>query len=86
MKDFLQLIRDVIDEFTDVLKEAIKPRTVFALMFYATFCWLVLNEKPIPESLNNIVFSLISFWFGTKVGEKWGDVKEKENTDAKNIP
>ena len=69
---FLKFLYDLVDEFTDVIKEIIKPRTFFAFMFYATFCYLILKGQPIPESLNNIVFSLISFWFGTRVGQDIG--------------
>jgi hypothetical protein len=85
VKQTFSFLRDSVNEFTDVMKETIKPRTIFALMFYGTFCYLVLQEKPVPESLNNIVFSLISFWFGTKVGEKWGEINGKE-TNAENNP
>ena len=73
MKILFDFLKEIIDEFTDVFKEIIKPRTVFAFMFYATFCYLIMQQKPVPESLNNIVFSLISFWFGTRVGENIGE-------------
>ena len=69
MKDFIQLISDILNDFNDVIKDIIKPRTFFAFLFYATFCYLVIQGRPVPESLNNIVFSLISFWFGMRVGE-----------------
>lgn len=79
VKILLDFLGEIVDEFTDVIKEIIKPRTFFAFMFYATFCYLIINQKTVPESLNNIVFSLISFWFGTRVGEniKNGDKNEK---------
>ena len=77
---FLKFLYDLVDEFTDVIKEIIKPRTFFAFMFYATFCFLIIKGQPIPESLNNIVFSLISFWFGTRVGEQ---IATKTNGEEK---
>lgn len=79
MKIFLDFLQYVIEEFTDVIKDILKPRTFFAMMFYATFCYLTLQQKPVPESLNNIVFSLISFWFGMRVGE----TIEKKNGGGK---
>jgi len=69
VKTLLDFLQYIFDELTDVIQDILKPRTFFAFMFYATFCYLILHDKPVPESLNNIVFSLISFWFGMRVGE-----------------
>lgn len=50
----------------DALKEWLKPRTVFATMFYSLFCWLILNKLEIPAILNTIVSTLFGYWFGNK--------------------
>jgi hypothetical protein len=58
------------NELTKLLIELFTPRTIFASLFYGTFCWLLWREKPIPEELNTIVFSLLSFYFGFKAAAK----------------
>ena len=79
MKLLIDFLRDVIDEFTDVIKEIIKPRTFFAFMFYACFVYLVIKEKAIPDSLNNIVSMILGFWFGNRTSDKNGEKNEKVN-------
>lgn len=66
MKEFFNFLRDIIDEFTDIIKEIIHPQTFFAFMFYATFCYLVLKGQPIPDTVKDVVFSLLGYWFGSK--------------------
>jgi len=44
----------------------VKARTIFAFMFYATFCYLVLRQLPIPESLERLVYILMGFYFGQR--------------------
>jgi len=78
MKDLLQLIRDIIDEFTDILKEILMPRTFFAFMFYAVFLYLIVVEKTVPDALQSIVTMLMGYWFGSRVGDK---VLTKENSN-----
>lgn len=47
--------------------EWFKPRTVFALMFYVSFLWLVVVEHTNPpQYLSNIVTLLLGFYFGQK--------------------
>ena len=41
-----------------------KARTVFAFMFYSSFCYIVLKEMPIPPALNTIISTLMGFYFG----------------------
>ena len=42
----------------------IKARTVFAFMFYATFCYLVIAQLEVPQALNSVVTGLLGFYFG----------------------
>jgi len=48
------------------MKDFFKPRTIFALLFYCTFLYLVARGRPVPEALGNIVISLLSFYFGQR--------------------
>jgi len=41
-----------------------EARTLFAFMFYASFCYILLKGHQIPPELNTIVSSLMGFWFG----------------------
>lgn len=78
MKILFDFLRELIDEFTDVIKEIIKPRTFFAFMFYACFCYLVIKEKAIPDSLNNIVSMILGFWFGNRVSTTNGNIQPEK--------
>ncbi len=49
-----------------ILKELLKPRTIFAAMFYAAFIFLVINGKDIPDVLTSIVLTLLGFYFGQR--------------------
>ena len=42
-----------------------KPRTIFALMFYGTACYLLILGREVPEPLKNVVIMLLSFYFGS---------------------
>jgi len=53
----------------DALKEWLKPRTVFACMFYSIFCYLILAKVEVPAILNSIVSTLFGYWFGSKKKE-----------------
>lgn len=47
------------------MNDFFKPRTVFALMFYGTTCYLLIVGKEVPEPLKNVVIMLLSFYFGS---------------------
>ena len=50
-----------------------KARTVFAFMFYATFCFMIVYEKTIPDPLIAIVSGLMGYYFGSSVPKKVKD-------------
>lgn len=64
----------ILDEIREIEKriwsEWIKPRTIFAFMFYGTLCYLILKQLPIPEVLKEIVSFLMGFYFGQKLPEQ----------------
>ena len=43
-----------------------KPRTIFAFMFYATACYLILKQVEIPQFLNTICSTLMGYYYGSK--------------------
>jgi len=52
------------------MKNLLKPRTIFAGLFYITFCYLILTEVKVPPELNTIVSGLFGYY--------WGSRKQKE--------
>jgi len=52
------------------MKDLLKPRTIFAFMFYGTFCYLILGGLTIPDPLNTIVSTLMGYWFGSRNKKK----------------
>jgi hypothetical protein len=67
-------MKELISEIREIEKRIIcewgKPRTIFAFMFYATLCYLILKQVPIPEILKEIVSFLMGFYFGQKLPEQ----------------
>lgn len=53
-----------------LLGDYTEARTLFAFMFYFTFCYLVLKKIDVPPELNTIVSSLMGYWFGQKNAPK----------------
>lgn len=59
-----------------IVEEWGRPQSIFALMFYGTFVYLVLVKAPIPEMLNSIVNFLMGFFFGQKVKNTLKDITD----------
>jgi len=57
-----------------IVAELLRPITIFAFLFYGTFCYLVLNTVEIPKVLENIVMVLMGFYFGQRVKKGNGNV------------
>jgi len=51
----------------------VKPRVIFAFMFYSAYLFLALSAREIPETLSTIVNMLFGFYFG--VSSKQGDTQ-----------
>ena len=49
-----------------MMKNLLKPRTIFAFTFYMTFCYLILRQVEIPQELNTVVSVLLGHYFGLK--------------------
>lgn len=58
------------DKILNAIGEWLKPRTIFAALFYFTLCYLILRQMPIPEILREIVSFLLGFYFGQKLPEQ----------------
>ena len=52
------------------MNDLLKPRTLFAALFYMTFCYLILRGAQIPPELNTIVSGLFGYWYGSKKKEE----------------
>ena len=48
------------------MKDMLKPRTIFAFMFYAVFLYLILTHVKVPPELNTIVSGLFGYYFGSR--------------------
>jgi len=51
-------------QILEIVHELLKPRTIFALMFYSSCIYLVANDKLQPEIIQNAVMVLLGFYFG----------------------
>jgi len=49
-----------------IIKDLLKPRTIFAFMFYSTLCYLIICQFPIPDILKEVISFMMGFYFGNK--------------------
>lgn len=54
------------------MKEWLKPRSVFACMFYSVACWQLFKGMEVKPELWGIVNLLMGFYFGNKVASTAG--------------
>jgi len=52
-----------------IIADLFCARTIFAFMFYATFCYLVAKGKIPAESIYNVVLMLLAYYFGKQKGQ-----------------
>lgn len=55
------------EKISEVIINLLKPRTLFAFLFYGTMCYLILKGIEVPDTLNHIVSVLLGFYFGQKI-------------------
>ena len=72
MAEIIQELRELEKK---LIAEWLKPRTIFAALFYGTLCYLILHKIPIPEILKDVVSFLMGFYFGQKLPEQKGEQK-----------
>jgi len=48
----------------------LKAQTLFAFMFYATLCYIMIVGKEIPQALLVIVATINGFYYGNKTVKK----------------
>jgi len=61
------MLKSVIKDLaTAIIQEWTKARTIFAMMFYTTLCFMLLKGFPIPDILKEIVSFIMGFYFGQK--------------------
>ena len=69
-------MKELIKQFIEaIIKEWVKARTIFAMMFYGTLCYMVLKQLVIPDILKEIVSFLMGFYFGQRQSNKKEEVK-----------
>ncbi len=73
-----ELIRELRELEKKLISEWLKPRTVFAAMFYGTLCYLILKQFTVPEILREIVSFLLGFYFGQKLPEQQNGKENKQ--------
>lgn len=54
------------------MKELLKPSSVYALIVYLTFAIQSIRGKLDSQLVAYVVISVVSFYFGKKVGENGG--------------
>jgi hypothetical protein len=52
------------------IDELLKSRTIFTALFFGTFCFLIWQNRSIPDDLSVIVSTLLGYWFGSRTAEK----------------
>jgi len=62
-----------------MFSDLIKPRTLFALMFYSAFIYLIIQEKKIPQELVLVVGSILGFYFGRRKSKDEVNNAQKHN-------
>lgn len=51
------------------MNDWLKPRTIFALMFYFTYLVMISHGLEVPETLRTLVDMLMGFYFGQKLAK-----------------
>ena len=49
-----------------IFEKILKPRTLFTIAFFGTFCYLILNQLAVPPILNSVVSGLLGYYYGEK--------------------
>lgn len=52
------------------MEDLFKPRTLFALLFYVTYCGMIWQKVNPPEGLTNITMMILAFYFGTQLNKE----------------
>lgn len=49
--------------------ECLKPQSIYALMLYATFCYLAVVDKIEARLVVEVIMILMAFFYGMKAGK-----------------
>lgn len=77
-KEMRELIEQLRNVELIIFKEWFRPRTVFAMMFYSTLCYLIINQLPVPEILQQVVSFLMGFFFGQSMPKQAKEQKDED--------
>jgi len=53
-----------------ILDNLLTPRSIITFLFYGVATYLALKQLPLPPWLNDIIFTMQGFWFGSKVTQQ----------------
>ena len=56
-----------MDRFLDLLEESVLMTGIISLLCVSTMLYLVVQGKPVPDVLVNVVMVVVGFFFGGKV-------------------
>ena len=62
----LAVVAKTILTINTIVEKLFTPRSIYTLMFFGTLCYMLLNDKEIPQVLNTICTALLAFYFGEK--------------------
>lgn len=55
-----------MDKFWELLEESIILQGFITMVFAGSYCYLTVTGQPIPDGLDNMMWAVLAFWFGTK--------------------
>jgi hypothetical protein len=65
----------MMKKFWELFEQSIITQAVVTLILIATVSTLYIMGKPVPEDLLQITFTVVGFWFGSKVGYSQSSAK-----------
>jgi len=56
-----------MDKMWQALRESVILQGILTVGIWGVVLWLVVNGMEVPEILTNAGYTILGFWFGTKV-------------------
>jgi len=55
-----------MERFWELLEESIILQGFITMVFAGSYCYLTVTGQQIPDGLDNMMWAVLAFWFGTK--------------------
>lgn len=65
----------MMKKFWELFEQSIITQAVVTVILISTIAALYIMGKPVPEDLLQLAFTVVGFWFGSKVGYSQGSAK-----------